>query len=60
MHFDELKGITLSSLLFHQGLFSCGLEPSDFFVGTICGCTSVLFQKFTFKCSIPLKVTSSV
>jgi len=60
MHFDELKSTTLNSLLFHQGLFSCGLEPSDFFVGIMCGCTSVLFRKFIYKCSISLKVTFSV
>lgn len=57
MHFNELQSTTLSSLLFHQGLFSCGLKPSDFFVVTTRGCTSVLFQKFILKCSMPLKVT---
>lgn len=60
MHFDGLQSTTLSSLLFRQDLFSCGLEPSDFFVMTTRGCTSVLFQKFILKCSRLLKVTFQV
>lgn len=46
MHFCVLKIVTSESPLFCQGLFSCGPETTDVFVGLHVAVPVFLFQKF--------------